>query len=56
LFIRPAEPGPGSLETARRQGCNVVRWTADRMSLWVMSDIEANRLRESAEARRRIRD
>jgi anti-sigma factor RsiW len=56
LFIWPAESSPGSPETAQRQGYNLVRWSADGMSLWAVSDIEATQLREFAEAWRRSRN
>jgi len=56
LFIWPAELGADSPEVARRHGYNVVRWTADGMSLWAVSDIEATQLREFAEAWRRTRN
>lgn len=53
LYAWPSEVAPGAPETAERQGYNIVHWTADGMTLWAVSDLEAKQLREFAEDWRR---
>ncbi|HTV88524.1 MAG TPA: hypothetical protein VME41_05860, partial [Stellaceae bacterium] len=53
LFIWPARPAAASLQTAQRQGYNIVHWHEGGMALWAVSDLEAAELRVFAEDWRR---
>jgi anti-sigma factor RsiW len=50
LFVWPEPDAPAPMADGARNGYNVVRWTADGMSLWAVSDLESDRLREFARA------
>lgn len=51
LFVWPAAASGGaSPEMEERQGYNIVHWTANGMTFWAVSDLEASQLREFAEA------
>jgi anti-sigma factor RsiW len=57
LFVWPAPAGAAQPpQTATRQGYNVVHWRQDGMTLWAVSDMEADLLRKFAEDWRRIGD
>jgi anti-sigma factor RsiW len=49
LFVWPAGSGiASSPEAFERNGYNVVHWTQDGMTLWAVSDVERNQLRDFA--------
>ncbi|MBV8778230.1 MAG: anti-sigma factor [Alphaproteobacteria bacterium] len=53
LYVWPAAGGAGTapaIETTQRQGYNIVHWSAAGMTLWAVSDVEMNQLRDFAEA------
>ena len=50
LFVWPASDSTtaSAVETAQRQGYNLVHWTQNGMNFWAVSDLEASQLREFA--------
>ncbi len=54
LYIWPQpKPEDGAIETAQRQGYNVVHWSQGGMTFWAVSDVEMNQLVDFAEDLRR---
>jgi anti-sigma factor RsiW len=54
LYIWPLpKPGESPIETAQRQGYNVVHWARDGMTFWAVSDVEMNQLVDFAKALQR---
>jgi anti-sigma factor RsiW len=54
LYVWPLAASPrGGKATGERDGYNVVNWTADGMTLWAVSDLEADQLRDFAREWRR---
>jgi anti-sigma factor RsiW len=51
LYVWPhARRSEGALQTAQRDGYNVVHWTANGMTLWAVSDVERGQLQDFARA------
>lgn len=50
LFVWPERGAPEPASEDTRSGYNIVRWQADGMSLWAVSDLERDRLHEFARA------
>jgi anti-sigma factor RsiW len=50
LFVWPGRDAPALASDGARHGYNFVHWEADGMSLWAVSDLESDRLREFARA------
>ena len=48
LFVWPERGAPPPAPAAARNGYNVVRWSADGMALWAVSDVERDQLEEFA--------
>jgi anti-sigma factor RsiW len=56
LYVWPSTPGERASETTRaRQGYNLINWSDSGMTFWAVSDINADELREFADAFRSAR-